>query len=225
MEIMRVAQLLRLSSPGLPIGGFSYSQGLESAIDTGIVHDAATAFAWIRSVLLSTQARFEGAAVARAYRFLEGRQDRQLRDLNVRLLTSRETVAQRGETTQMAYSLLNLLAAVPEGSRHEFPPDIGDEVALPLAWAHAARCFGIDCRAALTGWMFSWAENQLLVLMKTLPMGHGAAQRLLSDILPMLPEAVMVADALPFDEMSAFAPRLSVALMQHQHQYSRLFRT
>jgi urease accessory protein len=96
---------------------------------------------------------------------------------------------------------------------------------LPVAWAHAARCFAVGRREALAGWLFSWLENQLLVLMKALPLGHGAAQRLMSDLVPLLPRAVDVADELPLEDLSGFAPRLSFALMQHQFQYSRLFRT
>ena len=225
MECLKLVQLLRLSSPCLPIGGYTYSQGLENAIDTGAVHDSGSALAWIRSVLQSTQTNFECAAVAMACRFLEDGDEIALIDLNMRLLTSKDTEAQRRETSQMAFSLLSLLAELPEGREHRLPAGIGDEIALPLAWAHAARCFSVGRREALAGWLFNWLENQLLVLMKALPLGHTAAQRLLSETVPLLPRAVAAADALPFEDLSGFAPRLSFALMQHQFQYSRLFRT
>ena len=81
MEYLKLFQLLRLASPCLPIGGYTYSQGLENAIDTSAVHDSGSALAWIRSVLQSTQTNFECAAVAMAYRFLEGQDEIALIDL------------------------------------------------------------------------------------------------------------------------------------------------
>ena len=93
MEYLKLFQLLRLASPCLPIGGYTYSQGLENAIDTSAVHDSGSALAWIRSVLQSTQTNFECAAVAMAYRFLEGQDEIALIDLNMRLLTSRVAIS------------------------------------------------------------------------------------------------------------------------------------
>src|SRR6267142_37289 len=95
-------RLLQLASPTLPVGAYSYSQGLEAAIEAGIVTDAQSAERWIGDVLEFSVARMEGPMLLR---FME---EKDLEELNAVFLASRETAELRAETAQMGYSLNRL---------------------------------------------------------------------------------------------------------------------
>lgn len=225
-SLLPLLQLLRLASPGLPIGGFSYSQGLESALELGLVHDAASARQWLADVLQGPVCQFDAALLAQAMRAAAEADEAALCRLNQRYLASRDCREQRQESLQMGYSLRQLLAVLPEGQMVPWPAALpGEEISLPLAWALAAQAFGIAEREALTALLWSWLENQVMVLLKAMPMGQSAGQQLLSALLPLLASAVERAISLPAAECSNFAPGLMWAAMKHETQYSRLFRS
>ena len=103
---------------------------------------------------------------------------------------------------------------------------------LPIAvlrlaplWALAARAWQISPQDALAAWLWGWLENQLAVLMKTLPLGQQAAQRLTSALMPDLQQAQSIANALPVSQWGSAPFGLALASMAHERQYSRLFRS
>jgi urease accessory protein len=219
-------QLLRLASPGLPIGGYSYSQGLESALDLGQVHDAASAQHWLSGVLHGPLGQYEMPLLARAWRACSQGDEPALSQINQRLLCSRESREQRQETEQTGYSLRRLFEALPEYRERPWPESLKQqEIALPLAWALAAHTLQLDCQAAVAGFLWSWLENQVMVLLKAMPMGQTAGQQLLSAMLPQLESCTARALALPDDQLSNFSPGLGWVAMKHETQYSRLFRS
>jgi urease accessory protein len=77
----------------------------------------------------------------------------------------------------------------------------------------------------LTAWLWGWLENQLAVLMKTLPLGQQAAQRLTSQLLPTLKQAQRDATVIEPENWGSAAFGLALASMAHERQYSRLFRS
>ena len=219
-------QLLRLASPQLPIGGYSYSQGLELAVDSGLVHDPESAACWIRDQLLLNLARFE-APLLLAHCEAAARDDwHELKALAERHRASRETREQHLESRQMGYSLKQLLNGLPEldAPARNFL-DQCPEPHLALGWALAARAWQISPHDALAAWLWSWLENQLAVLMKTLPLGQQAAQRLTSELLPLLQQAQQDATRINPEHSGSAAFGLSLACMAHERQYSRLFRS
>ncbi|MGX9862698.1 urease accessory protein UreF [Pseudomonas moraviensis] len=218
--------LLRLASPQLPIGGYSYSQGLEMAVDNGRVNNPDSARRWISDQLLLNLARFEAPLLLAHCRAAadENWADLQLLCENHR--ASRETRELHLESRQMGYSLQQLLNGLPEldASARDFLAQI-TEPHLALCWALAARAWGISPQDALAAWLWSWLENQLAVLMKTLPLGQQAAQRLTSELLPLLQQAQHDASQINPDHIGSAAFGLSLACMAHERQYSRLFRS
>ncbi|SMF33072.1 urease accessory protein UreF [Pseudogulbenkiania subflava] len=219
-------QLLRLASPGLPIGAYSYSQGLESALDLGLVTDAESARCWLYDVLHGPLSCFEAALLAQACRALVAGDEARLVAINQRLLASRDSRELRQETEQMGYSLRQLLATLPESQSRPWPSILADApVAVPVAWAVAARTLGLAEDPAVSGYLWGWLENQIMVLLKAMPMGQTAGQQLLSALLPELAVAVKTACELTDDELSNFAPGLAWVAMKHETQYSRLFRS
>lgn len=217
--------LLRLASPQLPIGGYSYSQGLELAIDSGLIRSAAEAEVWLRDNLELNLARFEAPLLLAHCQAAAAGDRTRLSELAEYHRASRETAEFQLESRQTGYSLAQLLLGLPElddSSRRllgELAPT------FTLGWALAARAWAIAPRAALDAWLWTWLENQLAVLMKTLPLGQQAAQRLTSLLLPTLTAVAEQAAALPEAHWGGAPFGLALNSMAHERQYSRLFRS
>jgi urease accessory protein len=138
-----------------------------------------------------------------------------------RFIASRDTFELRAESIQMGYSLVRLIAelGVPDVA------GLGDEVALPTAFACAVAALGIPPADALLAWLFSWAENQVLVCVKSVPLGQVAGQRLLLSLRGDIEQAATSAQTIPDEAMSNWAPGLSMLSMQHEVQHGRLYRS
>ncbi len=218
--------LLRLASPQLPIGGYSYSQGLEMAVDNGRVNDHDSARRWISDQLLLNLARFEAPLLlAHCVAASEENWSELLQSCEAHR-ASRETRELHQESRQMGYSLQQLLIGLPElDALARAFLEQRREPHLALGWALAARAWQISPQDALAAWLWSWLENQLAVLMKTLPLGQQAAQRLTSELLPLLQQAQQDATRIDPDHYGSAAFGLSLACMAHERQYSRLFRS
>jgi len=216
-------RLLQLASPALPIGGYSYSSGLESAIESGRVTDAETAFEWIDDAMSLVLGRFDAPLLAAALHACQDDDHSRLSELNRLALAARETAEFRRESEQMGYSLMQWAIHVPGlGSRSPAP-------AMPMsavvAWALAAWRLHLQPTDAVTGFLWSFAENQVMVLIKTMPIGQIQAQQVLFRLGERIGTVVDTALRLPPPEWSNAAPALAIASMHHETQYSRLFRS
>ncbi|WP_454875749.1 urease accessory protein UreF [Pseudomonas farris] len=218
--------LLRLASPQLPIGGYSYSQGLEMAVDNGRVNDPDSARRWISDQLLLNLARFDAPLLLAHCTAAAEENWAELLQRCEEHRASRETRELHQESRQMGYSLKQLLNGLPEldAPARAFL-DQCPEPHLALGWALAARAWQISPQDALAAWLWSWLENQLAVLMKTLPLGQQTAQRLTSELLPLLQQAQQDATRINPEHSGSAAFGLSLACMAHERQYSRLFRS
>ena len=201
---MSLVRLLQLASPTLPVGAYSYSQGLEAAIEAGIVHDAKSAQEWIAGVLEFSVARMEAPLL---WRMMHGE------DLNELFLASRETAELRAETVQMGHSLAKLLKELDLG---EVPLE---EASYPAAFAVAVNAMKIEKREALIAYLWSWLENQVMAAVKAVPLGQTAGQRMLLSLGKNIEKISGEA------ELSNFAPGLAFLSSRHETQYSRLFRS
>jgi urease accessory protein len=224
MKPMQLSRLLQLASPALPVGAYTYSQGLEWAVESGVISDEADALRWIADLLDWSLGRFEAPLLARMLAACRGAED--LASLNAMFLASRETAELRAETVQMGYSMTRLL-----GELEDFPaPALAalhalDQPCFPTAWACAAVAWDIDDESALTAYLWSWAENQVLAALKAGPLGQAAGQRALLALGGRIPTVVEGALALAATEYSNFAPGFAIACSRHETQYSRLFRS
>ena len=217
--------LLRLASPQLPIGGYSYSQGLELAIDSGLIRSAAEAEVWLRDNLELNLARFEAPLLLAHCQAAAAGEWTRVCELADHHRARRETAEFQLESRQTGYSLAQLLLGLPEldDSSRRLLGELAPTFAL--GWALAARAWAIAPRAALDAWLWTWLENQLAVLMKTLPLGQQAAQRLTSLLLPTLTAVAEQAAALPEASWGGAPFGLALSSMAHERQYSRLFRS
>lgn len=226
MQAAALLHLLQLASPSLPIGAYSYSQGLEAALENGLVKDQATAHAWIVNTLHEVVARFEAPVLWRLMKAFERRDAAAVNDWTERFIAARDTAEFRAETIQMGYSLGKLAIELRIGDDALLEIlQAQPEIPLPTALAYAAVAMNVPHDAALLGMLFSWAENQVLVCVKSVPLGQVAGQRLLLSLQPELAASALVAQQLADDELSNWSPGLSLLSMQHEVQYSRLYRS
>jgi urease accessory protein len=223
---LALVRLLQLASPALPIGAYSYSQGLEWAVAVGAVRDAATARTWIGSALEHSVAPGEAAVTWRTLNAVQAEDWPELAEWNDWFRASRETAELRAETEQMGTSLyklaseLGLLDSPARSAANALSP-----ITLPGASALAVRGFGVAVEAALAAYVWSWLENQVLAAIKAIPLGQLAGQRLLFDLGARIPAALTIARSLAAADVSSFAPGLALASSRHETQYSRLFRS
>jgi len=209
-----LARLLQLASPALPVGAYSYSGGLEAAVEAGIVHDAASAEHWICDVLEHSMARMEAPVL---WRMMGEPQAR--RHWNEFFLASRETAELRAETVQMGFSLARLLEDLGAGQ-------IGtEEPSYPAAFAFAVEQWRIEPEAALQAYLWAWLENQAIAAVKSIPLGQTEAQRMLLSLGGSLAGIAARVRELEDDELSNFLPGLAILSARHETQYSRLFRS
>jgi urease accessory protein len=216
-------RLLQLASPALPVGAYSYSQGLEAAVEAGIVHDAGTAARWIGDVLALSVLGMEAPLFLRLAAAWESNDGERVRRWNDELIASRETAELRAETLQMGYSLRRLVREL--GVEGASGLDAFEELAYPTAFAFAVAAWRIDAREALAAYLFAWIENQVLAAVKTVPLGQTQGQRILLDLAQRIPPAVEAAAAMGDDDLSNLAPGLALASARHETQYSRIFRS
>lgn len=210
---MNLVRLLQLASPTLPVGAYSYSQGLEAAIEAGYVRDAQTAQRWIGDVLELSVARME-AQVLRA--MLDEMSAARRQALNDFFVATRETAELRAETLQMGQALAKLMREFGLSVLIENP-------SFPTAFALAVRHWKIEPREAVIAYLWSWLENQVMAALKAVPLGQTAGQKILLDLGARL-EAL--ADLqLEETSWSNLAPGLAVLSARHETQYSRLFRS
>jgi urease accessory protein len=226
MTISFLPRLLALASPALPVGAFSYSQGLEWAVEEGIVRDEVTAVDWIGSLLEFNLGRFEAPMLARLMEAWAGRDSAALAEANAIYLASRESAELRAETVQMGYSMVRLLGDLPD-----FPQQVCaalaqlSEPSFPAAWSGAAAAWGIAPEAAVVAYLWAWAENQTLAALKAVPVGQSAGQRMLYVLGERLLPVARRALALETECWSNLAPGFAIAGCRHETQYSRLFRS
>jgi len=218
--------LLQLCSPSLPVGAYSYSQGLEAAMYAGLVHDEATARDWIIGMLNEVVCRFEAPIVLRLMKAFAERDAALVNHWTDFFIAARDSAELRAETLQMGYSLGKLLPelAPDRAALFQLLPPLA-ELPYPTALAAASVALDIPANDALLGMLFSWAENQVLACVKSVPLGQVAGQRLLLSLREPIESAADTAEQLTDDELSNWTPGLSVLAMQHEVQYSRLYRS
>jgi len=219
-------QLIRLASPSLPVGGFSYSEGIEAAVDAALVTDEASACAWLLDQLELGVGRSDLPVAARALAAWRRGDRKGVAEWNAWLATTRETNELRRQSEQMGRSLAQWLRQrSADDDRVAFLEALSPAPMWPVAFALAAADSGASSRAVLASFAAGWAENATQAALKAVPLGQTAAQRILAALSAAIPAAVERALAMPAGEMQAFAPMLAILSSQHEEQYSRLFRS
>jgi len=226
MSMLARMRLLQLASQAFPIGGYSHSCGLEAAIESGVVRDEASVQQWITDMLRFSIGAYEADCLERMSEAWIGRDVEALQRLNEEFLAARESSELRSATVQMGFSMRALLAVLPD------LPDVLitvlqaiAEPSLPCVWSGAATSWSIAVCDSLAAYLWSWAENQVLVAMKAVPLGQSSGQRVLLQMGAQIAQLTECRRPGDDTKRSNFVPALAILSSQHETQYSRLFRS
>jgi urease accessory protein len=220
----QLLRLLQLASPLLPVGGYSYAEGLESLISQGKIDDRSTLQTWIDRELQAGAIRIETAIMDRAYLASSQFNRERLNYWNNWLTAARETEELRLQSWQMGGSLIKLAL--------ELTPEIQDSIDSIEHPCHYAIAFGItaqswqiDRHLAILSYLHSWVANQIGVGIKLIPLGQTAGQQILwqlQESIEILSQNILVLDD---EDLYVCSWGSSLASMQHETLYSRLFRS
>ena len=231
-------RLFQLVSPALPVGAFSYSEGLEVLVQSGRLSDAATLQAWLEAELQRGALRLEAAALPslmallrdwqeRAERSGEGATEprRRLIERDGWLLAQREAPEVRAQQRQMGGSLLQLLADLGWPLPEPLPTAWSTGFAWPTAFAWAGTCLAIEAPALVEAYLYGWVANQLSAAVRLVPLGPTEAQRLQLRLAPLI--TAQAAELSLTDPESLWSGGVGAGLAQlgHSGLYSRLFRS
>ena len=224
MSDRQLLHLLQLSSPTLPVGAYSYSEGLEYLTEQKILGDREQLQSWIEQELRYGSIRTETAVMVRAYQCYQTRGEEQLNDWNEWFSAVRETKELRQQSWQMGQSLLKLLVSL-EPDLAAIAKRIGNPCNYPIAFGLGAANWQIDLEAAAIGYLQSWVTNLIGAGVKLIPLGQTAGQHILQDISQVLAIAKTEILTLKDEELGSCGWGLTLASMAHETQYTRLFRS
>jgi urease accessory protein len=229
MSERNLPALLQLASAALPIGGFSYSGGLEAAVDGGVVHDRDTAQQWLQVQLHEVWARGEAAVWPALYSAWEQADGDAIARWNEWLLAARDSAELSLESEQMGRSLALWLLALPGMQDSDAALRALLKTLRPIAYttAHAAAAsvLRIPARDGLYALGWSLLENLSAGAVKLIPLGQNDGQHVLRNVAATLDAAVTTALATAPESACNFAPMLGLLSARHETQYSRLFRS
>jgi len=216
-------RLMQLTSPALPIGAFTYSQGLEWAVEAGWVRDSATLGDWLAGLMDDGLAQLELPILVRLYLACEAADQAAIAAWGQRLYASRESRELRAEERSRARALLSLLGDLGVGRARDWRAVLLHCQAAPFALAALHWQIGLeDC---LLGYAWGWLENQVAAAVKLVPLGQTDGQRVQLALAERLPGVVESALLVADDDIGGGAPALAVASARHETQYTRLFRS
>ena len=218
--------LLQLVSPALPVGAFSYSEGLEVLVQTNGLNDEQAVQDWLTAELTRGALRLEVAALPKLRQQLElwvHQGDVQGRDgvenLDGWLLATREASELRAQQRQMGQSLVQLFNDLG----HPLPESV--RFSWPAAWAWAASAMKIPVLDMLEGYLYGWVANQLSAAVRLVPLGPTRAQVLQQRLLPLIQEQALQLQELDPQQMWSAGVGASLTQLAHAELYSRLFRS
>ncbi|MDM0077101.1 urease accessory UreF family protein [Variovorax sp. J2P1-59] len=215
-------QLIWLASPALPVGGFSYSEGLEAGIEWAGLGTEQAASDWLVDQLQLSLARADLAVLAQAIPAWRTGDMPRIHALNAWVFQTRESAEFLLQTEQMGRSFVEWLKLHHEDAAKVFE---SLPASYPIAFAFAAARTAAPVRDACLAFAFGWAENMIGAAVKAVPLGQSAGQRMLGRLAAEIPTAVDLAITLTDDERQAFSPMLAILSSRHETQYSRLFRS
>jgi len=215
-------RLLAWLSPAYPIGAFSYSHGIETAVEEGLIKDRASLVAWLETVLRDGTGRVDGALFAAAWRAAQARDWPAFDAIAERAAAWRGTAEMALESRQQGGSFLSI-------TRTAWPhPDLNnvrDELALPVAVALAVAVHGIALEDALAGYLHAFTANLISAAVRLVPLGQSTGLRVLAALEPTIVAIAEATRTATLDDLGGCTFRSDLAAMHHETQYTRLFRS
>jgi urease accessory protein len=216
-------KLLQLVSPALPIGMYSYSQGMEKAVDDGWLPDETAVLEWLDGLLLRSLGRTDLPVLARLYAAWSAHDDDGVQRWSGLLRACRETDELRQEDLHVGQALARVLSGLGMSEAECWIRK--PHASLATLFSLAGVRWSIDREDLMAGYAWGWLENQALCAIKLVPLGQSAGQRLLSELAARIPDTVSAALAVADEDIGGSSPSLGIVSSRHEVQYSRLFRS
>jgi urease accessory protein len=220
----QLLSLLQLASPALPVGGYSYSEGLESLIQGETIVDAKDVSNWLKGELIGGSIRIDGAIVDRVYEATIAGDRLKIGYWNSWLTAQRETEELRLQSLQMGGALWRLTREISPPAA-EYLSELHLDCHYPIAYAVTAAVWEIDRRSTILSYLHAWVANLVGAAIKLVPLGQTDGQRILLALQPNIIAATDEVFNLPDDNLYSCSWGLSLASMYHETLYSRLFRS
>jgi len=223
---LKLNRLLQLCSANLPVGGFSFSQGLEYAIEMGWVNNPNSTFDWVELNLNESIARTDLAIIKRLYQAIENKNFDKFKRYNELLIACRESSELRLADVAMGKAMVRLLKNIDSIDSQTYNELFNEPViSFVSMFALSAYLFDLDLTTAQSGYCWTYIDNQIAAATKMVPLGQTQAQNLLFELSKKVEGALLIANQIEDDEIGASLPRLAMASAWHETQYTRLFRS
>jgi urease accessory protein len=220
MQVLRICQL---ASPALPIGAFNFSQGLEYAVDAGWVTDEISASEWLNGIATHAQTTLDVPVLMRLQRAWKAQSMDEVSSWSAYLMASRESAELRAEDRHTGHALAKVLVTL------EFSEAAGwierSDATLATLFALACARWNIDAQTMAGGYLWMWAENQVLAAVKLVPLGQTSYVRMLGHFAKAIPQLIQRANSIADEDIGIATPMQGVASAAHETQYTRLFRS
>lgn len=220
---LSLIRLLQLVSPSLPTGSFSYSQGLEWAIEAGWVQDASSLADWLQALMRQSLSSVDLPLLRLMYQACNQGDLEQLGRLCDQLMACRESDELQQEERNRGRAMAALLASL--GLLPASPWQSVIERSQLAGFSLAALSWDISPEQAANGYLWAWLENQVLTGIKTIPLGQTQGQQLLLELAEAIPQAVSFGLHLDTADIGASSSGLALASCYHETQYTRIYRS
>lgn len=220
---LSLLRLMQLISPSLPVGAFTYSQGIEWCVEAEWLHDANSLEQWLSDLLQTSMQEMELPVLLRLMQAWSDRDEASLQYWSELIMASRETAELRMEEKNRAYALYRLLSTLEMADLTAYEPIIkSSQVA---GYSFACTAWNIPSHQACLGYVWSWLENLVIAAVKLVPLGQTDGQKILLHLSSKVDEVLEIATQLGDEEVGCSSPALAIASAKHETQYTRLFRS
>ncbi len=219
---LALTRLFQLISPSLPIGGYTYSQGIEWAVEAGWINSRDDLSDWLSGLLDGSMCYLEIPVLKRMHEAWQNGDLQAVERWNEYLIASRETAELRSEERNRARAFFQVLTSLQPAAGDYRDQLLGSQHAC---FSYACVQWHIDIERAAYGMLWSWLENSVLAAVKIIPLGQSAGQQVLFELADRLPEVISRALMVEDDDMGASSMALAIASSRHETQYTRLFRS
>tara|TARA_X000001036_G_scaffold65107_2_gene55775 strand:- start:620 stop:1297 length:678 start_codon:yes stop_codon:yes gene_type:complete len=220
---LSLLRLMNLMSPTLPIGGFTYSQGIEKAIESNWINDYSSAKEWLESQLLVNLKFTDLPILTRLYKSIETKNYKSVLYWSNILLACRETMELREEEKNRGRSLAKLIDSLEEGKSKEWSEVV--KTNHLFGYALLSNIWDIPLKKLLLGYSWSWLENQVSATVKIIPLGQTDGQKLLNQIIKLIPSTIKEVETITDDKIGISQPAFIIASCLHETQYTRIYRS
>lgn len=218
-------RLLCWLSPAYPVGAYTYSHGLEQAVEAGFIADAASARSWIADIIAHGAGLSDGVLLAAAYRAAHAGNRAELARVAAFAAAFSPTCELDLETTSQGAAFLKVTAAAWPCAGLDWLAQDTPAPALPVALGAAAAGHKIALEPTLTAATHAFTANLVSAALRLVPLGQTDGQRITARIEPVIRDTVARAMATPLDDIATSTLMVDITSMDHETQYTRLFRS